>query len=452
MLPPLRGGELILLPRKVLSESGVSLPLLLRELASSHCCAVVIDAVPAGTPPIPLLVTSTIGAYLEGEINRLLTEQRGELYRAGTELERLMVDLSSAQAELSVVTAAIAGMIGIPMAIVDSHGHAITSTAPGAAPAVQLIEPRVWDEDHLGIRLSDGHSLWLGPVPAGKRALVRMMSDRIAGAIEAALVRAAQSRPRGPARAVAIQELLTSDNGDLVSRAASLGIPTDGHFRVVLAVGEQAETALPRALAQYGTAHEGGMLDGFTIGLIELRSENTLPTPRRATAHENGSSHRKMLSTLPPGLDYVAISSVAAGVQRLPEAYRQASYSLSLMRAKRVPGPVVRFDTVDDLGAYRLLYHLWGSPVLQQYADEALGSLVSRDRRGTLRNTLMAYLDAGGSHVDTAERLGIHRNTLAYRLKQIATLTGYDPTDPAPRLMLHLALLSTMLPPPPNAK
>jgi DNA-binding PucR family transcriptional regulator len=159
-----------------------------------------------------------------------------------------------------------------------------------------------------------------------------------------------------------------------------------------------------------------------------------------------------MLSMLPAGLDSVALSGVSVGVPGLPEAYQQARYSLALLQAKRIPGPVVRFDAVEDLGAYRLLYHLWGSPELQQYAHEALGGLVNRDRRGILRNTLMAYLDAGGSHVDTAERLGIHRNTLAYRLKQIAALTGYDPTDPGPRLMLHLALLATMLPTNPDGR
>ena len=49
-----------------------------------------------------------------------------------------------------------------------------------------------------------------------------------------------------------------------------------------------------------------------------------------------------------------------------------------------------------------------------------------------------------------AARLGIHRNTLAYRLKQIAALTGRDPTDPGCRLLLHLALLAATLPPAPE--
>src|SRR5687767_4359196 len=49
MLPPLRGGELVVLPRRVLAESGISLPLLLRELAGHNVVGVILEQV----PPVP---------------------------------------------------------------------------------------------------------------------------------------------------------------------------------------------------------------------------------------------------------------------------------------------------------------------------------------------------------------------------------------------------------------
>jgi PucR family transcriptional regulator, purine catabolism regulatory protein len=63
---------------------------------------------------------------------------------------------------------------------------------------------------------------------------------------------------------------------------------------------------------------------------------------------------------------------------------------------------------------------------------------------------LLVYLSTGGSHVDAAAKLEIHRNTLAYRLRQIAALTGRDPSDPSTWLVLHLALLAASLPPSPS--
>ncbi|MER3439267.1 MAG: CdaR family transcriptional regulator, partial [Chloroflexota bacterium] len=118
---------------------------------------------------------------------------------------------------------------------------------------------------------------------------------------------------------------------------------------------------------------------------------------------------------------------MGAGTASLPTIAREARFAAALLAAGLIPGPVARFDTVNDLGVYRLLFHLWGAPQLAEFTREALGDLATRDRRGTLRKTLLAYLEAGGSQVAAATNLGIHRNTLAYRLKQIAHLTGRDP-------------------------
>jgi DNA-binding PucR family transcriptional regulator len=114
-----------------------------------------------------------------------------------------------------------------------------------------------------------------------------------------------------------------------------------------------------------------------------------------------------------------------------------------------VVGPVARFDRAADLGPYRLLYPLWGSPELEGFANEVLAELPRHDRRGELRRTLLTYLETGGAQVEAAERLAIHRNTLAYRLRQVKSLTGHDPADPTARLLFHLALLAAAVPPAP---
>ena len=76
---------------------------------------------------------------------------------------------------------------------------------------------------------------------------------------------------------------------------------------------------------------------------------------------------------------------------------------------------------------------------------EALGTLERRDQRGTLRETLRAYLETGGSQAEASNRLGIHRNTLAYRLRRIGELIGRDVGDPTSWLTLHLALRASEL-------
>jgi hypothetical protein len=136
MLPPLRGGELVILPRRVLIDSGVSLSLLLRELASHSVVAIVLEQ-PLGDPsPLPALLAVPTSSELEGEINRLLTERRGEIYRAGTEVERILSDLTTTGADLDQVLGAAAGVLGVPVGVTDARGNPLAAggrALPGGA-------------------------------------------------------------------------------------------------------------------------------------------------------------------------------------------------------------------------------------------------------------------------------------------------------------------------------
>ena len=57
------------------------------------------------------------------------------------------------------------------------------------------------------------------------------------------------------------------------------------------------------------------------------------------------------------------------------------------------------------------------------YVDSVLGPLANKsEKAGGYRQTLSAYLQSGNSLLHGAEALGIHRNTLVYRLQQIELL------------------------------
>jgi len=131
MLPPLRGGELVVLPRRVLIDSGVSLSLLLRELASHNVVAIVLDQPLSDPPPLPALLAVPTSTELESEINRLLTERRGELYRAGTEVERILSDLTTTGADLDQVLGATAGVLGVPVTVTDARGNPLAAGGRG---------------------------------------------------------------------------------------------------------------------------------------------------------------------------------------------------------------------------------------------------------------------------------------------------------------------------------
>ena len=70
---------------------------------------------------------------------------------------------------------------------------------------------------------------------------------------------------------------------------------------------------------------------------------------------------------------------------------------------------------------------------------EIYGPLVNA--RATLIETLTAYFATGGSLEAAARELFVHPNTVRYRLRQVADLTGYTSTRPRDALTLQIALV-----------
>ncbi|MEI5675513.1 MULTISPECIES: PucR family transcriptional regulator [unclassified Nocardioides] len=133
------------------------------------------------------------------------------------------------------------------------------------------------------------------------------------------------------------------------------------------------------------------------------------------------------------------------------------------------PGPVVVGPAVSDLGTAHVSARAAASaqrsasgwpeaprPVLSEellpervlagdgharrhLVDEVYLPLVRA--RGTLIETLAAYFQTGSSIEATARVLFVHPNTVRYRLKQAAELTGYSPTQSRDAFTLEIALV-----------
>jgi purine catabolism regulator len=100
-----------------------------------------------------------------------------------------------------------------------------------------------------------------------------------------------------------------------------------------------------------------------------------------------------------------------------------------------------RINTPSKLSLTSLLLAARDVP-LHALAQEALEPLQVFDKKHSaeLLGTLRSYLELDGSVGAVADALGLHRNTVRYRLQQISELSGYDPTTTADRVQLWLAL------------
>ncbi|HXI46266.1 MAG TPA: helix-turn-helix domain-containing protein, partial [Candidatus Acidoferrales bacterium] len=121
-----------------------------------------------------------------------------------------------------------------------------------------------------------------------------------------------------------------------------------------------------------------------------------------------------------------------------PTAEAEARSTLEAALALREPPAVAR---ADRLAAYRLMGALHNLPDGPRLARAMLEPLLEGrpDVRREHLETLRAVLERGGVN-EAAAALGVHRNTIAYRLRRIEALTGWRLSDPDLRLPLAAAL------------
>ena len=133
----------------------------------------------------------------------------------------------------------------------------------------------------------------------------------------------------------------------------------------------------------------------------------------------------------------LSLGVALAGIEGVPLSYQcaQRTFHVGRMRNR-----LARLFSYYDLSFPVLLSGL-GSGWQAQQLLQPLERLQDRDRRsGSLRKTLGAWFSEDCQADRTARKLGIHRNTLDYRLRQISEITGLDLGRMDARLMLYAAL------------
>jgi hypothetical protein len=131
------------------------------------------------------------------------------------------------------------------------------------------------------------------------------------------------------------------------------------------------------------------------------------------------------------------VAGARHGLGELGTAWLEASAAARAALAEPRLGPVAQWSAI---GPYRLLTSL--PP--QAAHDPAVRALLSPAHR-ELAHTAEVFLDCAGQAGRTAAELGIHRQTLYYRLSRVEQLTGLDLDDGEDRLLLHMALKGARL-------
>ena len=378
---------------------------------------------------------------LERSVTGFLVNRRREIDRRAAELEAQLTHLALLGRGLDVLTAAIGESLGRAVVIEGRRGDAIAIHAPAELPeaaaavsrylarpataAYRVEIPAPANEPGTGGRL-----VLLGEDPPSE--LERTAGGRIATVLALELARNAAVRhareetrrgdplpPDGPPWVVLVARQGTGADGVGGGRSGRNATPTDQSAAREATRAELRLLLPPRRAALRGTSES-----------LELRIVAAAPPADPAGLLIAGRVAAFLRRT-------VAVSRPFTEPGGRPAEEQAARATLEAAEGLDEPPAVAR---TDRLPAYHLLGNLHNLPDGPRQARELLDPiLVGRPRVQDERvATLRAVVEAT-SLGEAAARLGVHRNTIAYRIARLEKLGGWDLADPDLRLALGVA-------------
>ncbi|MFF5033221.1 PucR family transcriptional regulator [Nocardia salmonicida] len=202
----------------------------------------------------------------------------------------------------------------------------------------------------------------------------------------------------------------------------------DSHLAFVLRLEDNASGGLPdlERAAQRIVAH------------LEARGSFTLACGHR-TLWGWARTHRSPTAELSAclaagGSIHAAFGLPAHGVAGFRRSHLESLATQKMSHRIARPGRLVLYDSIE-------LEHLVSQDqeAMDSFVERELNGLLGADANAVrLRKTLTCYLDSMCSVEATARELGVHRNTVRYRLERIEQLLGHQVASR--RLKLEVAL------------
>jgi PucR family transcriptional regulator, purine catabolism regulatory protein len=361
-----------------------------------------------------------------------------------------------AGAEPQRAVPALAAALALPVAIVDAEGAEIAPASPGSPPALAdgllAAVPRTLPDAASGgllvsapILLAAAPEAWLiaGPArlgPGRAEAVLEALEVAAAGLAGAFARRRLALERDARFRAGLLAELLALSGPpppQLAERLVAAGWRTAGwHVALHLSApgADEARIAaatarVERLLAEHG--FDGPVAPASDGWSTWVTSEGE---PVAAGYRALVRAARALVSAAAPQLVlHGGVGAPRAGVRGLGQTVAEARQASVLAAGDR---PAV--EHVGEQDGRRLLLGSLGSPSFRAYAESLLAPLTDGAEPALLQ-TLEAYLEHESSAASTAAALGVHRNTVAQRVRRAEQLLGVSLAQVDERLTLQLA-------------
>jgi sugar diacid utilization regulator/GAF domain-containing protein len=422
-----------------------------------------------------------IAGQVAGILERSELQRRTEVQLAEIQLSH---DIHERFTKLSLEGAGIRSILEVVGSLAGGHAALYSPDGyrvRGAGEASDGMPPRIHVPTPLGqagareVRINAGRparAMGVVPVRAGSDVL-----GMLAVAIDEKTVESAGRRRALEHGSTVLALELSKDRaaaeverrlrGDLVEEILAGGLEADEAERVAhqaerlghrlpqrawALVLEPDDDETEAALSARG---ELDRLDAALSGLIRSRLPGTLTVVRSASAvflvpdevapdlatleKLAGQVLAAAAPVMKPGTASVGIGNLANGVSELARSHVEARQALRLTRRAGGRGRVASYRS---LGAFRLLLEVQSPDALRRFVNELLGTLLqyAQSRDTPLLETLEALAAARWVRRAAARQLGIHINSMSYRVERIQALTGLQLDDPETRVAISIAL------------
>ena len=352
-----------------------------------------------------------------------------------------------AGADLETLCALVSEGLGSPVlpgpADLDSAAAEDPGAAPSGAEPVNLTAPEAHGDLAVAARLV---------LRAAATAAERLADEE----------RKARELPIR-SRSELLAELLISEsalNEDLLDRARQMAVPLAGwHVAIRIEADNLADVAPDETrrfellesaghVALTAAASTGGTWYLSRVARAVVLVWMTHSNPGTAARPRTSRSATRALEAIEarfPALRLRAgVSTPHEGPLGLRAAAAEARGAIAAARAAGKPAGVTAHDAT---GVQRMLMEWYASDTARSSVRTQLAPLerLGHVRSQTAIRTLATFLDEQGSVARTAERLHLHRNAVAYRMRRITDLLGVDLDDPDQRLALQLACRARLL-------
>ncbi len=266
---------------------------------------------------------------------------------------------------------------------------------------------------------------------------------------------------RDRAMASVLAELVMADRPSdlLIARADQLGfLPAGTHFVIRIAVEEDYESdpdrvaglaalhevgnrLARRALARHrsgGTWHPVGLAETLTYVWSGSPGGPPSATFIRRAAQELVTTIERDLR---PTALWCGVGGIHEGIHGLRASAAEARAVLSHARTSGVVSQPILYDA---MGLRRMLLEWATAEGPRRAFDRLLRPMAAMtpSKRRKLIDTVVTLFEHEGNLAEAARHLGVHRNTVDMRRRELYELLDLDPADSDHRLMLYLAARS----------